>query len=60
MGASAVLYGKGEFGKGKEKGKKGKDKTGKTKDTENAQSKVPTEYFEGGCGYCGKWGPQKN
>ena len=54
MDVSAVLYGKGKFGK------KGKDKKGRTKDSKNAKSKVPTEYFDGECGYCGKWGHKKN
>ncbi len=59
MAVSAVLYGKGKFGKGNEKGTKGKDKKGITKDSKNAKSKVPTEYFDGECGYCGKWGHRK-
>ncbi len=55
MGVSAVLYGMGN----KDNGKKGRDKKGKTKEAKNGKGKVPTEQFDGECGYCGKWGHRR-
>ena len=63
MDVSAVLYGKGKFGKGKDgngrfgKGREYEGKHGKTKD-KDGKNKPTTERFEGECGYCGKLGPQ--
>ena len=42
--------GKGYEGKGSGKGGKGKGKSG---------GKAPNSYFEGYCGFCGKWGHKK-